>query len=183
MTGARHRSSNPQPDQTNIPFWPLVLYASHYKIPRRRRSPCFGADWPIYSRHPTALSTGGMVYVRSLPSQVSLRHWSHFSSPTVVFVLVTFLAGSAALLLVESMASIDGNEDFQASIEYSTLADLFLGHRWHWAFQIILYIALQSQAITSLIESFQVTSSRLTQRALLPVLLTHCMFRVWTHSL
>ena len=54
------------------------------------------------------------------------------------------------------MASISGNDDFKAKIEYSTLAELFLGHRWHWALQIVLYIALQSQAITSLIESFQV---------------------------
>lgn len=54
------------------------------------------------------------------------------------------------------MASISGNDDFMAKIEYSTLAELFLGHRWHWALQIVLYIALQSQAIASLIESFQV---------------------------
>jgi hypothetical protein len=74
----------------------------------------------------------------------------------MAFGLVTILAGSAALFLVESMAAITGNENFQASIEYSTLAELFFGHRWHWVFQALLYVALQSQAITSLIESFQV---------------------------
>lgn len=76
-------------------------------------------------------------------------------TPTIAFILITILSGSAALFLVESMASISGNEKFQASIEYSTLAELYLGNRWHWALQIVLYIALQSQAITSLIESFQ----------------------------
>jgi hypothetical protein len=73
-----------------------------------------------------------------------------------MFLLTTVLVGSASLFLVESMTSIAGNESFQASIEFSTLAELFLGHRWHWAFQIILYVALHSQTITSLIESFQV---------------------------
>ncbi|KAF9516504.1 hypothetical protein BS47DRAFT_1315345 [Hydnum rufescens UP504] len=76
-------------------------------------------------------------------------------TPLMAFGLVTILAGSAALFLVESMAAITGNENFQASIEYSTLAELFFGHRWHWVFQALLYVALQSQAITSLIESFQ----------------------------
>jgi hypothetical protein len=71
-------------------------------------------------------------------------------------MLVAVLSGSAALLLVEAMTSIVGNEKFQAAVEYSTLAQLFLGQRWHWIFQIMLYIALQSQTITSLIESFQV---------------------------
>ena len=96
-------------------------------------------------------------------------------SPLITFLLVTVLSGSAALLLVEAMASIAGNEKFQAVVEYSTLADLFLGHRWHWAFQIILYIALQSQTITSLIESFQVFFCRLTYGAVCS-LLTHFMF-------
>lgn len=99
-------------------------------------------------------------------------------------MLVTILSGAAALLLVEAMASIAGNEEFQASVEYSTLAELFLGRRWHWAFQIMLYIALQSQTITSLIESFQVTFCQLTQHALsIYRVLTHYMFRVWIHFL
>lgn len=56
------------------------------------------------------------------------------------------------------MASIQGNEEFQASIEFTTIAHLYLGKRWHWAVQIVLYIALQSLIITSLIESFQVST-------------------------
>jgi len=55
------------------------------------------------------------------------------------------------------MASIQGNEDFQASIEFTTIAHLYFGKRWHWAVQIVLYIALQSLIITSLVESFQVS--------------------------
>jgi hypothetical protein len=78
-------------------------------------------------------------------------------SPLLAFVIIAFLAGAAALFLVEAMASVDGNEQFKASIEFSTLAELFFGRKWHWVFQIALYIALQSQTIASLIESFQVS--------------------------
>lgn len=55
------------------------------------------------------------------------------------------------------MASIEGNEEFQASIEFTTIAHLFLGKRWHWTVQIVLYVALQALIITSLVESFQVS--------------------------
>lgn len=58
------------------------------------------------------------------------------------------------------MASIQGNEEFQASMEFTTIAHLYLGKRWHWTVQIVLYIALQSLIITSLIESFQVSWHR-----------------------
>jgi hypothetical protein len=78
------------------------------------------------------------------------------SRPLLAFVVITFLTGAAALFLVESMASITGNECFQASIEFTTIAELYLGHRWQWAFHAVLYLALQSQTIASLIESFQV---------------------------
>lgn len=69
---------------------------------------------------------------------------------------MAFLSGSAALFLVQALASVEGNDKFQAGIEFTTLAHLFLGDRWHYAVQALLYVALQSVMITSLIESFQV---------------------------
>jgi hypothetical protein len=72
------------------------------------------------------------------------------------------------------MTSIKGNEEFQASIEFTTIAHLYLGKRWHWAVQIVLYIALQSLIITSLVESFQVTGTGLAVFSLVSLL-----FRVW----
>jgi hypothetical protein len=90
-------------------------------------------------------------------------------------VLVTFLSGSAALFLVEAMASITGNENFQAAVEYSTLAQLFLGYRWHWVFQIMLYTALQSQIVTSLIEVTFLSTVRFAIHALHISAWTHCL--------
>jgi hypothetical protein len=95
----------------------------------------------------------------------------------LAFTAITILTGAAALFIVEAMASIAGNECFQASIEYTTIAELFLGHRWQWALQAVLYLALQSQTIASLIESFQVTW-RLSCVLLLSALIHHA-FRVW----
>jgi hypothetical protein len=80
--------------------------------------------------------------------------------PLMAFALIAFLTGSATLFIIEAMASIEGNEGFQASIEFTTIAHLFLGKRWHWVVQIILYVALEALIITSLIESFQVSWHR-----------------------
>jgi phosphate starvation-inducible membrane PsiE len=91
---------------------------------------------------------------RLFPS-VSSRS-EYFTRPLLAFALIAFLTGSAALFLVESMASIEGNQQFEAAIEFSTLAHLFLGNGWHLAVQFLLYVALQTLIVTSLIESFQV---------------------------
>ena len=56
---------------------------------------------------------------------------------------------------------MENNERFQSRIEFTTLAELFLGKQWHWAVQALLFVALQSVMITSLIESFQVSSKSL----------------------
>lgn len=69
---------------------------------------------------------------------------------------MSLLSGTAALFIVETMSSIEGNEEFQASIEFTTIAHLFLGKRWHIVVQGLLYLAMQTLVIASLLESFQV---------------------------
>ena len=105
-----------------------------------------------------------MAYVRIPDRSIHFRgNWwpGHLSvRPLLAFALIAFLTGSATLFIVEAMTSIEGNEEFQASIEFTTIAHLFLGKRWHWAVQVVLYVALQSLIITSLIESFQVSWER-----------------------
>ncbi|KAG6380043.1 hypothetical protein JVT61DRAFT_8123 [Boletus reticuloceps] len=77
-------------------------------------------------------------------------------TPLLAFVAIALLSGTAALFVVEAMSSIEGNEAFQASIEFTTIAHLFLGKRWHLTVQALLYLALQTLVIASLLESFQV---------------------------
>jgi hypothetical protein len=54
------------------------------------------------------------------------------------------------------MSTIHGNEAFQSKVEYSTIAHLYLGDKWHWFMQVLLYFALQSVNISSIIISEQV---------------------------
>ncbi|KAF8550992.1 hypothetical protein OG21DRAFT_1445836 [Imleria badia] len=76
-------------------------------------------------------------------------------TPLLTFAAIALLSGTAALFVVEAMSSIEGNEAFQASIEFTTIAHLFLGKRWHLAVQGLLYLAMQTLVIASLLESFQ----------------------------
>ncbi|KAG9315158.1 AAAP amino acid permease [Chiua virens] len=76
-------------------------------------------------------------------------------TPLLTFAAISLLSGAAALFVVEVMTSIEGNEIFQASVEFTTIAHLFLGKRWHLIVQGLLYLAMQTLVIASLLESFQ----------------------------
>jgi hypothetical protein len=77
-------------------------------------------------------------------------------SPTIAFLLFGALSGAISLFLVETMSTIRGNEAFQARAEYSTVAHLYLGNKAHIVMQVLLYCALQSVNISSIIISNQV---------------------------
>jgi hypothetical protein len=79
--------------------------------------------------------------------------------PVLVFVIIAILSASASLFLVEAMSHIRGNERFQAQVEFTTIAELCLGRRLHFVLQGILYIALQSVNISSIIISCQVSAA------------------------
>jgi hypothetical protein len=78
-------------------------------------------------------------------------------TPTLSFLLFGVIAGAVSLLLVEAMSTIQGNESFQAKVEYSTVAHLYLGDRPHLIMQGLLYLALQSVNLSSIIISEQVS--------------------------
>ncbi|RUS23188.1 hypothetical protein BC937DRAFT_90892 [Endogone sp. FLAS-F59071] len=96
------------------------------------------------------LSFGRCSRYHSYPNTMLSTH-----SPIFVFVIVGFLSGSAALFVCEAMSAVEGNDRFQAKVEFTTLAELFLGNRYHIALQIILYLSLQSLNIASMIISSQ----------------------------
>jgi hypothetical protein len=76
--------------------------------------------------------------------------------PGLAFLVVGSLSASASLFLVEAMSHIRGNERFQEQIEFATIAESCLGPKSHIILQIILYLALQSVNISSIIISCQV---------------------------
>ncbi|CZR67268.1 uncharacterized protein PAC_17167 [Phialocephala subalpina] len=82
-------------------------------------------------------------------------------TPTIAFVLFGALAGVVSLFLVETMSAIHGNERFQARVEFSTVAHLYLGDRIHILMQVLLFCALQSINVSSIIISEQTMDSLL----------------------
>jgi len=96
----------------------------------------------------------------------------------MAILIVGILAASASLLLVEAMAHIRGNERFQGQVEFTTIAELYLGRRSHYILQIILYLALQSVNISSIIISCQVIKSPLD----LPSQSVACCFSPLEHG-
>ena len=73
-----------------------------------------------------------------------------------MFIIVGILSGFASLFLVEAMSHIRGNEQFQGGVEFTTIAALCLGPKSHYVLQAILFLALQSVNISSIIISCQV---------------------------
>jgi transposase len=59
------------------------------------------------------------------------------------------------------MSTIHGNEAFQAKVEYSTVAHLYLGRKAHMLMQVLLFFALQSVNISSMVISEQTIDSLL----------------------
>ncbi|KAL7272460.1 hypothetical protein RUND412_004727 [Rhizina undulata] len=84
-------------------------------------------------------------------------------TPTLAFLIFGVLSGIVSLFLVETMATIRGNEEFQARVEYSTIAHLYLGPKSHVIMQVLLYCALQSVNISSIIISNQTMDTLLIQ--------------------
>ena len=74
----------------------------------------------------------------------------------VIFLLFAVLSGVVSLFLVETMSTIRGNEAFQAHVEFSTIAHLYLGRKAHICMQVVMYCALQSVNVASIIISNQV---------------------------
>ncbi|TVY41556.1 hypothetical protein LOCC1_G005111 [Lachnellula occidentalis] len=82
-------------------------------------------------------------------------------SPTIAFFVFSVVSGLASLLLIETMSTIRGNESFQANVEFSTVAHLYLGKKAHIGMQVLLFLALQSVNISSIIISNQTMDSLL----------------------
>lgn len=73
-----------------------------------------------------------------------------------VFFCVAILSSIAALFITEVLSSIRGNEKFQAKVEFTTVAQLILGKKYHYFFQLVLFLALQAVNIASIILAAQV---------------------------
>ncbi|KAI9345764.1 hypothetical protein BD770DRAFT_437063 [Pilaira anomala] len=85
----------------------------------------------------------------------ALFQQSGWVAPIFIFITVAFLSGCSALFVCEALSNIRGNEKFQAKVELTTIAQVYLGKRYHYFFQLMLFLALQSVNIASIIIAAQ----------------------------
>lgn len=72
------------------------------------------------------------------------------------FTFFAIVSGFSVLLIIEAMQSIPGNKHFQGTVEFGTLINFYFGKYPHLFGQLLLYGALQSNAIQSIVLSAQV---------------------------
>ncbi|KAI8910259.1 hypothetical protein EDD86DRAFT_189807 [Gorgonomyces haynaldii] len=80
---------------------------------------------------------------------------TNFQTPGLLMTLLSYVifcmvSGFSMLFLIQAMQAIPGNSQFQGHVEYSTLLNFYFGHSMHIFGQLVLYCALQSNAIQSL---------------------------------
>ncbi|KAI8616824.1 hypothetical protein BC830DRAFT_1255196 [Chytriomyces sp. MP71] len=71
--------------------------------------------------------------------------------PFVLFLLFAVVSAFAVLFIVEAMQAIPGNKHFQGTVEFATLINFYFPAWGHILAQVILYGAIQSQAIQSVV--------------------------------
>ncbi|KAI8886878.1 hypothetical protein K501DRAFT_330994 [Backusella circina FSU 941] len=84
---------------------------------------------------------------------------SGWLAPVVIFIVVAFLSGCSSLFVCEALSSIRGNEKFQAKVELTTIAQVYLGRKYHYFFQVMLFLALQAVNVSSIILAAQTFDS------------------------
>ncbi|CAO3596993.1 unnamed protein product [Absidia cylindrospora] len=88
----------------------------------------------------------------TIPAMFQQSGWL---APLCIFIIVGFLSGCSALFVCEALSNIRGNEKFQAKVELTTIAQVYLGKKYHYFFQIMLYLALQAVNVSSIILAAQ----------------------------
>ncbi|KAI9008005.1 hypothetical protein BC832DRAFT_530147, partial [Gaertneriomyces semiglobifer] len=71
--------------------------------------------------------------------------------PTVIFLIFALVSSLSVLFIIEAMQAIPGNKHFQGTVEFATLINFYFGDYAHYIGQFMLYGAVQSNAIQSII--------------------------------
>jgi amino acid permease len=75
--------------------------------------------------------------------------------PSLTFLFFAIFSTICAQFIIEAMQTIPGNKHFQGTVEFSTLINFYFGRKMHILGQFILYMALQSANVSSIIYSAQ----------------------------
>ncbi|KAJ1334671.1 hypothetical protein BSLG_007826 [Batrachochytrium salamandrivorans] len=80
---------------------------------------------------------------------------------TAIYLIFTVVSGFSMLFLVEAIKVIPGNSNFQGDVEYGTIINFYFGKNLHFAAQLVLYGALQANAIQCIVLTAQATDNLL----------------------
>lgn len=80
---------------------------------------------------------------------------------TAVLLTATLASGLASTMLCEVMRSVPGNEQFRSRVEFTAAIRFFMGDRWEKFSHVLLFLALQSLNVASIVISAQAIDSGL----------------------
>ncbi|KAJ8322917.1 hypothetical protein QVD99_007399 [Batrachochytrium dendrobatidis] len=80
---------------------------------------------------------------------------------TIMYLVFSVVSGFSVLFLVEAIKVIPGNSNFQGDVEYGTIINFYFGKNLHFVAQLVLYGALQSNAIQCIVLTAQATDNLL----------------------
>ncbi|KAJ3329363.1 hypothetical protein HDU76_008045 [Blyttiomyces sp. JEL0837] len=86
---------------------------------------------------------------------------SGFFPVIFAFTIYMVISGLCALFIVEAMQAIPGNKYFQGTVEFGTMINFYFGTIPHILGQFCLFGALQSMAVSSIIQSAQTVDNLL----------------------
>ncbi|KAJ3275307.1 hypothetical protein HK104_003922 [Borealophlyctis nickersoniae] len=90
-----------------------------------------------------------------VPFTPSMFQQAGWFVPVLMFIVFLFVSTLSVLFIIEAMQAIPGNKHFQGTVEFATLINFYFGKWAHIFGQILLYGAIQSQAIQCIIISAQ----------------------------
>ncbi|KAI9335489.1 hypothetical protein BDR26DRAFT_528712 [Obelidium mucronatum] len=113
------------------------------------------------NRSKTASFFGGVCLLfnamtgAGIPFTPSLFATLGWVPPFFLFILFAVISAFSVLFIIESMQAMPGNRHFQGTVEFATLINFFFGPAEHIMGQLILYGAIQSQAMNNIVLSAQ----------------------------
>ena len=96
------------------------------------------------------ITGGGMVLFPSIMQQAG------WFPVVLVLVVVAILSAIGSFMIIESMAMMPGNKNFDKRAEYATLSQYYLDKRWYYFTQLFYQLSMGTNNISMIIQSCQV---------------------------
>ncbi|KAJ1566905.1 hypothetical protein HK405_007972, partial [Cladochytrium tenue] len=101
----------------------------------------------------------------TLPLTAATFQQAGWIIPIALFFVFAAISSFSVLFIIEAMQAIPGNKHFQGTVEFATLIDFYFGRWEHIVGQVLLYGAIQCQAIQSIVLVAQAFDNVLVETA------------------